>query len=620
VEITDSQRDILEFRRLLYRPTPRQSVTQWCEENLKLTQRQTEHPGPFSTTIRPYTREPLEAWKDSSCSELVLCWGSQTSKTTTLMAGLAWLIDNEPSPALWLMPTENLARSFSKSRWLPMLEDCDAMAQNWPVDKDKITNLEQQFTRSTLNFVGSNSPANLASRPVRILIADEVDKFADATSTEADALDLAEQRLKAFSSSKFFITSTPTVSEGRIWQRYLRGDQRKYYIPCPHCKELIKLEWKNVKWETSKNENGNVDYQKVRSSAVYVCQLCQKNITDAHKVAALRNGKWISENIGSLPSIRSYHLSSLYSPDRKCTWGHLAVQFLEAKSSMMGLQSFINGTLAEPWENQETKTDRVEIITDSEFAGGRRYMTVDVQAVAPFFWWVVREWLNGSSKLVAAGRADDYAAIRRVQVQLLVHDMDVGIDSGFSTQSVYDACAQWSQTADSAITYPCGLRYPPEGGLRKPMIAGWLPLKGREGGARFTTKNGAIHPFGLSTAASMRTDVVQPILLFDSDHLRDLLFRLRKSETEYQWSTGVTQIDLDITGAYTADYETYWRHLDSHTLKPIANRAGKIKYEWQKRNGKWPDHLHDCEIMQLAMVLLWGDLSDSTISKVVDKD
>jgi hypothetical protein len=197
--------------------------------------------------------------------------------------------------------------------------------------------------------------------------------------------------------------------------------------------------------------------------------------------------------------------------------------------------------------------------------------------------------------------------------------MDVGIDSGYSTQSVYDACGQWSQTSDSAITYPCGLRYPPEGGLRKPMIAGWLPLKGREGGARFTTKSGAIHPFGLSTAASMRTDVVQPILLFDSDHLRDLLFRLRKSETEYQWSTGVTQIDLDIAGAYTADYETYWRHLDSHTLKPIANRAGKIKYEWQKRNGKWPDHLHDCEIMQLAMVLLWGDLSDSTISKVVDK-
>lgn len=253
--LSDLQRDLLEFRRQQYRPTPRQTVVEWSEANLKLTQRQTEHPGPFTTSIRPYTREPMEAWKDPSVSECTLCWGSQTAKTTTLMAGLAWLIDNEPCPALWLMPTENLARSFSKSRWLPMLEDSPAMVSHFPADKDKLTNLEQHFTRSTLTFVGSNSPANLASRPVRVLIADEVDKFASASEKEADALDLAEQRLKAFSSSKAFLTSTPTVTEGRIWQRFLRGDQRRFYLPCPHCKVPIKLEWRQVKWdETAKLE------------------------------------------------------------------------------------------------------------------------------------------------------------------------------------------------------------------------------------------------------------------------------------------------------------------------------------------------------------------------------
>ncbi|MBV5346043.1 MAG: phage terminase large subunit family protein, partial [Rhodoferax sp.] len=162
--------------------------------------------GPYSTSVRPYVREPLECWKDSGVVEMTLCWGSQTSKTTTLMAGLAWLIDTEPSPALWLMPTESLARSFSKSRWMPMLEDCPAMVAHFPEDKDKLTHLEQHFDRSTLTFVGSNSPANLACRPVRVLVADEVDKFAPATEREADALDLAEQRLKAFSSSKLFLT------------------------------------------------------------------------------------------------------------------------------------------------------------------------------------------------------------------------------------------------------------------------------------------------------------------------------------------------------------------------------------------------------------------------------
>ena len=147
--MTDLQREILEFRRQLWRPTPRQSVVEWAERNLTLSQRQTEHPGPFSTAVRPYCREPLECWKDPAVSEVTLCWGSQTSKTTTLMAGLAWSIDVEPSPALWLMPSENLARSFSKSRWLPMLEDSPAMLARFPTDKDQITNLEQQFDRCT---------------------------------------------------------------------------------------------------------------------------------------------------------------------------------------------------------------------------------------------------------------------------------------------------------------------------------------------------------------------------------------------------------------------------------------------------------------------------------------
>lgn len=615
--MTDLEREILEFRRQLWRPTPRQSVVEWAEANLTLTQRQTEHPGPFSTAVRPYCREPLEAWKDSSVSEVTLCWGSQTSKTTTLMAGLAWSIDVEPSPALWLMPSENLARSFSKSRWLPMLEDSPALVARFPADRDQITNLEQQFDRCTLSFVGSNSPANLASRPVRILVADEVDKFAEATAKEADALDLAEQRLKAFSSSKAFFTSTPTTTEGRIWQKFLRGDQRYFHIPCPHCKEHIRLEWKQVTWDNAKLEDGKPDWQIIRTSAHYVCQLCHGKITDSQKVAGLRHGKWISHNVASIPSVRSYHLSSLYSPDRKCTWANLAVAFLEAKSSMMGLQSFVNGMLAEPWENQDSQPERVEVISDSEMPEARRYLTADVQAAAPFLWWVCREWSGGNSRLVAAGHADDFAALRRVQIQYKVHDMDVGVDSGFNTQAVYDACAEHSQISTSPINYPCGLRYPPEGGLRKGMLVGWLPMKGRETGARFTSKTGSIHPFGITTSTSMRTDVVQPLLVFDTEHMREVLQRLRRGSEGNQWTVCSLPAQLDAEGAFASDADTYWKHLDSHVLKPTANRAGRIKHLWFKRNNRWPDHLHDCELMQLAMVMLWNDLKSSTAENSV---
>ena len=78
--LTDLQRSLLDYRRNLYRPTPQQTVVEWSEANLRLTQRQTEHPGPFSTSVRPYTREPMEDWKNPSVSEVTLCWDHRPAK------------------------------------------------------------------------------------------------------------------------------------------------------------------------------------------------------------------------------------------------------------------------------------------------------------------------------------------------------------------------------------------------------------------------------------------------------------------------------------------------------------------------------------------------------------
>ncbi len=592
--LTDLQRDLLQFRRGLYRPTPRQTVVQWAEANLTLTSRQTEHPGPFSTSVRPYTREPLECWKDPGVQEVTLCWGSQTSKTTTLMAGLAWMIDNEPSPALWLMPSENLARSFSKARWLPMLEDCPALVARFPSDKDKITNLEQHFDRSTLTFVGSNSPANLASRPVRVLIADEVDKFGAATETEADALDLAEQRLKAFSSSKAFLTSTPTTRDGRIWQRFERGDQRRYYIPCPHCKELIRLEWRQVKWDDPetklppKTESGDWDLNKVRGFARYECQLCKGNISDAHKVAALRHGKWIPENANALPGVRSYHLSSLYAPDRKCTWGNLAVAFLEAAASILGLQGFINGYLAEPWENQSAPREREElIVSGAEVLGGKplRLLTVDHQASAPHFWYVVREWADtgGHSRGLAAGSLDTWQDLRDVQKANGVEDIHVIIDSGYDATTVYAECLRW------------GRFHGRDGKI--PLWVGWMPAKGMPRRGWRNPKTQAEEPFFLRGIDPRVGDnrggqgaLELKLLEFATDTTKDILDNLRRGKTSTRWEV------LDKVAT-----PEYWRHMDAETKSArLAAATGRTTWTWLPRSKKWPNHLLDCEVQQIA--------------------
>ena len=588
--LTDIQRDLLDHLSRLCRPTPRQTVVEWAEENLRLTSRQTEHPGPFSTSVRPYMREPMECWKDPTVSEATLCWGSQTAKTTTLMAGLAWLIDNEPSPALWLMPTENLARSFSKSRWMPLLEDSPAMIANFPADRHKLTNLEQHFTRATLTFVGTNSPANLASRPVRVLVGDEVDKFAAATDEEADALELAEQRLKAFSSSKAFLTSTPTVKSGRIWQRFLRGDQRRFRIPCPHCRELIRLDWKQVKWDPdARDDAGRWDFSKVRASSYYECQSCKGHISDAQKVAGLRHGKWVPENANALPGVRSYHLSSLYSPDRKCTWGHLAAAFLEAKEVPAGLQGFINGYLAEPWEEEMGVVDNWDFLDGrrAEYDFGepwseeeRRFMAADRQeSGGEHYWYVVRAFGPfGQSRLVAYGRCNTTLELEEIRKKWGVSLVNCMVDSGNKAAEVYRFCVAtggakgWKPfKGDDAEWFLC--RRKEDGkAVRRVWIKSMVdPLAGKRGPGR----------------ASL------PLFRFSNPGVKDILLE------QMQGLSGGWTIPRSVG-------REYLQQVTAERREESTDGRGRISFKW--RRVRRDNHLWDCEVMIAAAAVITGNI------------
>lgn len=583
MSLSDAQLSILEFRRQLYRPTPQMSVVEWCERNLSIRSGASESPGPLSTSNRPYTREPLEGFKDPTVTEITLCWGSQTSKTTTIMGGMAWMIRNEPRNALWLLPNKDLAISFSKGRWKPFLADSADMQAIMPADEDDYTNLEQQFIGCALAFVGSNSPANLASRPCGILAADEVDKFAEATEKEADALNLAEQRLKAFSSSKQINTSTPTTMTGPIWRKWLEGDQRRFLIPCPHCKQGIKLTWAQVRWDEAKDSDGAWDMKAVRASARYECQLCGGRISDGQKVASLRHGKWVAENPNAMPGHRSYHLSSLYSPDRKCTWGALAVKFLKAKESLDGLQGFVNGDLAEPYEGQNAPSRREEIIVVSEPGdGGARFLTVDHQAKAPFFWFKVRLWADdGSTTGLDAGPLDTWDKVRAKQIEHSVQDNHVLIDSGYDAQTVYQECLRWGRF----VSRPAKI----------PLWVGWMPAKGmpRRGWRNADQVETPWNLLGVNPSQDRGARMQLNLLEFSADTIKDLLASMRRGEAGIRWAV--------LEKAATPEY---WRQMDAeHKVGELNRRTGRMSYNWRPRHKDWPNHIFDCEVMQTAAAM-----------------
>jgi phage terminase large subunit GpA-like protein len=86
-------------------------------------------------------------------------------------------------------------------------------------------------------MTGANSAVGLRSTPARYIFLDEVDAYPASADEEGDPVTLAEARSLTFAHRrKVFLVSTPTIRGlSRIEREYEASDQRRFFVPCPHC-------------------------------------------------------------------------------------------------------------------------------------------------------------------------------------------------------------------------------------------------------------------------------------------------------------------------------------------------------------------------------------------------
>ena len=252
----------------------------------------------------------MDALLDYETEEIVLCKSAQLGGTEAILNALGYIIQQDPSPTMVVYPSDVLAESISKNRILPMVQASPTLRERYqPFESKK---LELQFDGMYLSLVGSNSPSNLASKAIRFLFLDEVDKYPGASAKEADPIALARERTKTFGNRKIFITSTPTITTGHVWKALQNCDMEKhYFVPCPHCGEMIEFKWANLKFP---NDEG-MSYVDRAELAVYACPECGGVITDQHKGQMLRLGEWRVVKQHSPHGKRvGFWINTLYSP------------------------------------------------------------------------------------------------------------------------------------------------------------------------------------------------------------------------------------------------------------------------------------------------------------------
>ena len=149
--------------------------------------------------------------------------------------------------------------------------------------------------------------------------------------------------------------STPTVKgRSRIESGFESSDQRYYHVPCPHCDEYQRLVWAQVKWLEGRPE-----------TAAYACKHCGVLITDSEKSEILSKGEWRSSKPTN--GIAGFHISELYSP--WVTWVEMVEAFLEAKKLPETLQTWINTSLGETWEEASTTIESGSLLERREQYG-----------------------------------------------------------------------------------------------------------------------------------------------------------------------------------------------------------------------------------------------------------
>jgi phage terminase large subunit GpA-like protein len=325
-----------------WRPPPKLSIAQWAEENLRLSAEDSAEAGAYRTARAPYQRGILDAINDPTCDQVVVMSSAQVGKTLLAKAVIGYYIDQDPSPILFVTYSLDMAETFSKDRLAPMVRDTECLRGKIadPRARDSgNTILHKRFPGGHVTMVGANAPGGLASRPVRVVICDEVDRYPASAGTEGDPVTLAFARAKTFWNRRLLLFSTPgDEATSRINPAYEASDKRRFHVPCPHCGHLQHLRWQQVSWT---NDDP--------ATTGYACEQCGALWTDAERVDSLQAGIWVAEHPER--RIAGFHLNELYSPFRKLS--EIVADFISAKKAPETLKTWVNTSLGEVWRDEE---------------------------------------------------------------------------------------------------------------------------------------------------------------------------------------------------------------------------------------------------------------------------
>ena len=569
------------------RPPENLTVSQWAER-FRVLDGSSNLKGKWSNDITPYLKEIMDALNEPNIQKIFFCKASQIGGTEALINMLCYIISQSPAPAMIVYPNDDLAKDVSNDKLKPafrIAEDVKVLFQ-----ENSSKELRLKFKTMVLYLRGAGSPSKLASKEIKYLFFDEIDKMEGASKKEASPYNLALERTKTYKpQEKVYACSTPTLKTNYIWNLHDSADEvRHYFVKCPHCGGWIEFIFKQIIFDKDK-EHVMSNYERAQT-AIYVCQECGCEISDADKPRMLREGKWKAvkkRGIGQPKSV-GFWISSLYSVFLK--WADIVEEFLNSKDDPEQLQNFTNSWLAEPWEDTKLKTsedlvmERQTELPEFIVPDWAKLITAGVDVQETSLYYSIRAFGDyTTSQNIAHGQVLSFADIEQIMnSEFQTEDgrnMLVNltlIDSGYQPDATYDFCIDKSEWA-----MPCK-------GASNPMADRYRISKVDKQDSK---------AYGMQ------------LVLVDGEQFKDsIASRMKRENGIGSWMV-YKGCDEEYAKQVTAEHKVY-----------VKYKNGNRKLKWVLKHSHAANHYLDCEVYAMAAAEMIGVRSLHLQGKVEDEE
>lgn len=356
---------LFELRSQILKPQPKLSLVEWADTYRYLSPESSSVSGKFRTDVVEVARGPMMAVTEPGIKKISVMAPTQLMKTELINNIVGYFIHQDPAPMIVAQPTTKNAEAWSKDRLEKMIRDTPVL--NELVAEKRTRDSQNTITHKTfkgghITVVGANAPGDLAMRPVRIVLADEIDKYPPSAGKEGDPLLLLQERTTTFWNSLHVAVCSPTIQKAsRIEDEFKDSDMRYFHAQCPYCEKFIKLKFEQIRF-TEDNPN----------DACYECQECKVRWNEIDRLKAVSKGKYIATK--KFEGHAGFHCNRIASP-----WqppGEMIKKYLAVKDNPQKFKTFVNTQLAETYEEKGEQPDN-EILAEKPKTYSRNQIPTD---------------------------------------------------------------------------------------------------------------------------------------------------------------------------------------------------------------------------------------------------